>query len=61
MWNLRGKIKSDTELNEYDLFIENQEFADAIMLIFFGLKKTPKTLMLFLLFVIGRKCEVRHN
>lgn len=39
MWNLRGKIKSDTELNEYDLFIENQEFADAIMLIFFGLKK----------------------
>lgn len=61
VWNLGGKIKSDTELNEYDLFIENQEFADAIMLIFFGLKKTPKTLMLFLLFVIGRKCEVRHN
>lgn len=60
MWNLREKIKSDTELNEYDLFIENQEFADAIMLIFFGLKK-PKTLILFLLFVIGRKCEVRHN
>lgn len=41
MWNLRGKIKSDTELNEYDLFIENQ-FADAIMLIFFGLKKKPQ-------------------
>lgn len=27
----------------------------------FWFKKTPKTLMLFLLFVIGRKCEVRHN